>query len=422
MNAIFQEMPWLLPAMGCLVLASGFFSASEAALFMLNAQDRRQMAVGSRADRLAAGLLKDPDRLLTVVLFWNLVINVTYFALVAIGSLRLESRGAPADAGVFSFVSLLAIILLSEMLPKSIGLLLSRRLARLIGLPVAVAVRITGLLVPVFRVANLLSRRVLFPRFSAEPYLEVTDLERAVELSTTDASILEQERAVLQNIVSLSEIRADELMRPRTRFMSFHPPVSLDDLGGERPPSGYILLTEPDTDEVAGAIPLKQLYSIPSRHLEYHAERVIYVPWCATVGDTFDRMRTRERNVAAVVNEHGETIGILTRDDILDTIFSVEVSRSERLLKQSPIQPDGDETWRVTGMTTIRRLGRELEDDLPETKNITVAGVIQESLGRLPRAGDRCHWGPYEFEVVEMHDPGHLLLKMRRHAEREDER
>lgn len=416
MNVIFQEMPWLLPSMGCLVLASGFFSASEAALFMLNAQDRRQLAVGNRAERMAAKLLREPDRLLTAVLFWNLLINITYFSLVAIGSLRLERNEAAAEAGLFSFMALLAIILLSEMLPKSIGLILSRRLVRIIAAPVAIAVRLIGPLVPFFRVANLLSRRMLFPRFKAEPYLEVTDLERAVELSTTDVSILAQERAVLQNIVSLSEMKAEELMRPRKRFLSFHPPVSLQDLNGQRPPSGYVLVTELDSDEVAGAIPLKQLYSIPSKHLEHHAERVIYVPWCATVGDTFDKMRTQERNVAAVVNEHGETIGILTRDDILDTIFSGsgEVSRSERLLKQSPIEPEGPDAWRVTGMTTIRRLARELDVDLPETKGVTVAGIVQETLGRMPKAGDVCQWGPFEFEVVEMHDQGHLVLMMRR--------
>lgn len=421
MNVLFQEMPWLIPAMACLVLASGFFSASEAALFMLTGQERRQMAQGSHGERLAAGLLKDPDRLLTAVLFWNLLINITYFSLVAIGSLHLEREETTTEAGVFSFAALLTMILFSEMLPKSVGLLMSRKWAKLIGVPVSLAVRAISHLLPVFRMANLLSRRVLFPRFAIEPYLEVTDLERAVELSTTDVSILEQERAVLQNIVSLSEMRADELMRPRKRFLSFHPPVSLHDLGGERPPSGYVLVTESDTDEVAGAIPLKQLYSIPSKNLESHAERVIYVPWCATVGDTFDQMRTRDRNVAAVVNEHGETIGILTRDDILDTIFSVDVSRSERLLQRSPIQPDGDNAWRVTGMTTIRRLDRELEIPLPETKCITVAGVVQESLGRMPRVGDRCQWGPFEFEVVEMHDQGHLVIAMRRVTSREEE-
>ena len=55
------------------------------------------------------------------------------------------------------------------------------------------------------------------------------------------------------NIVSLSEIRVDEIMRPRMRFHAFRPPVALSDLEGHVPASGYVLVTEPDTDEVAAA-------------------------------------------------------------------------------------------------------------------------------------------------------------------------
>ena len=60
---------------------------------------------------------------------------------------------------------------------------------------------------------------------------------------------------------------------------------------------------------------------------------MFYVPWCATVADVLGAMLGR-RQVAAVVNEHGETVGILSFDDILDTIFSGTPSRSERLLRQ----------------------------------------------------------------------------------------
>ena len=75
-------VPWLV-AMGALLLASAFFSASEAALFFLSPSDLRRLAGGNRAQRTAADLLDDPDRLLTAVLFWNLVVNLTYFALAA---------------------------------------------------------------------------------------------------------------------------------------------------------------------------------------------------------------------------------------------------------------------------------------------------------------------------------------------------
>jgi len=240
----------------------------------------------------------------------------------------------------------------------------------------------------------------------------VGDLERAVELSTTDAALLEQEQMILQRIVLLSEIRADELMRPRTQFLAFRPPVSLADLEGRMTPSGYLLVTEPDSDEVAAAIDLGSLSSVPAEHLEYHAEPVVCVPWCASVAATLEAMHRRDRQVAAVVNELGETIGVLTFDDVLDTIFTRRPSRSQRLLKRMPIERQSPGVWHVTGMTSLRRLARHFNVPRPPSKSVTVAGVVQEVLERFPRQGDVCRWGPFQFRVVDVPDRGQLTVEL----------
>ena len=83
MQALVDIVPWLI-AMVFLIGGFGFFSGSEAALFCLRWQDRRALRSGNRAQRLAERLLSDPDRLLSAVLFWNLVINIAYFAVVSI--------------------------------------------------------------------------------------------------------------------------------------------------------------------------------------------------------------------------------------------------------------------------------------------------------------------------------------------------
>jgi len=410
--------PWLA-AMGVLLLCSAFFSSSEAALFYLNRQQRGRLSTGNRAQRIAAGLLADPDRLLTAVLFWNLVSNLVYFTIVSFTSIQLErdalkGRAHPAEAGIFTLASLLVIIIFSEMLPKSLAVLQAQKLAAVLAIPLAAAVRLLDPVLPGLRLANLLSRRLLWPRFTPEPYLRVGDLERAVELSTTDAALLEQEQTVLQNIVSLSAIRVDELMRPRTRFLSFRPPVCLADLKGEVPPSGYLLVTEPESDEVAGAIALRSLSSIPTEGLQRYAEPVVYVPWSTTVAEALQAMQRHRRQVAAVINEFGETIGILTFDDILDTIFSRTWSRSQRLLKRVPIRQVAPGVWHVTGMTSLRRLVRYFGVQRPASKSVTVAGVIQEALQRFPECGDQCRWGPFHFKVVDVPDAGQLLVELTR--------
>ena len=403
--------PWLV-AMGTLILGSAFFSASEAAWFYLREPDRRKMARGNRAQRMAVGLLDDPDRLLTAVLFWNLAVNLAYFTIVSIVGLQIEREGHAARAGTFAAVSLLLLIVLSEMLPKSLGVLKPQALTTWFAVPLSATVRLVDPALPVFRTAILLSRRLFWPGFRPEPYLAVGDLERAVELSTGDAALLDQEQTILQRIVLLSEIRADELMRPRTQCRVFRPPVVLADLDGRLPDSGYLIVTEPDSEEVAAAIDLGRLSSVPTKYLEQHAEPVVFVPWCATVASVLETMTQRDCQVAVVVNELGETIGILTFDDVLDTIFTHSPSRSQRLLHRVPIRRVADDAWHVTGMTSLRRLTRHFGVSRPRSQSLTVAGVVQETLQRIPQQGDECRWGPFHLKVIEVSELGQLTVEL----------
>ena len=85
-----------------------------------------------------------------------------------------------------------------------------------------------------------------------------------------------------------------------------------------------------------------------------------------------------DSEVAAIVNEYGDTIGILTREDILDTVFNFSPSRSMLLMNKKPIHDIADGEWIVAGVTSLRRLQRYLGIPLPASKSITVGGVVQE--------------------------------------------
>jgi CBS domain containing-hemolysin-like protein len=166
------------------------------------------------------------------------------------------------------------------------------------------------------------------------------------------------------------------------------------------PPSGYLLVTEPDSDEIASSVSLKHLVELPRRHLEHLAEPVLYAPWCTTAESLLEDMIRRDREVAAVVNEFGETIGIVTFDDLLDSLLRIQPSRSSRLLQRSSIEPIGEGVWKVTGMTSLRRIAKHFGATPPASRSATVSGVLQESLGRLPDVGDECDWGPFHLRVL----------------------
>jgi len=318
-----------------------------------------------------------PDRLLSAILFWNLLINVVYFSISSICSIRIERIGALGQTGavLFAVASLLAIIFFSEMVPKSMAVLRPRPIATFLSVPLALAVKLVDPLMPMLQSVYLISRRIIWPGFKEEAWLEVDDVQRVIAHSGSDPALIKQEQSVLQNIVDMSDIRVDEFMRPRTQFVTYRPPVSLQDLQ-HLPPSGYILVAEPDSGEIAK-------------------------PWCSTAADAFEKMSHRHREVTVVVNEFGDTIGILTIEDVLDAVFSNHPSRSKRLLEGDPIQQISENLWHVAGMVNLRRLEKNLDVELPETSCVTLGGVVHDELQKLAEPGDECRWGRLKIKVLE---------------------
>ncbi len=408
---VIDTWPWLL-AMFAFIGLAAFFSASEAALFMLRSPDRCALMRGGPSARAAAHLLDDPERVLSAVLFWNHGIILIYFTIGSSVSLRISDQGG-SMAAIFAFGSLLVLIFFSEMLPKSIGVLNPQRVSTLVGLPLATLVCVVDPMLPVLRTINLLSRRLIWPRFEPEKYLDTADIERAIRLSTDDADMLASEQMVLRNIVSMSDIRMDEIMQPRLHFQTFRLPVTWEDIKVKLPPNGYLFLTDEQGDDVVAFVNLQEPTRLFEKCLDTAAEPVVYVPWCAAAPDALEMMQTRDCEVAVVVNEMGETIGVATFEDMLTAMFAQEFERSDRLLEETAISKVDEGVWRVTGMTSIRQLTKYFQRELlPSGRSVTIAGVLQAQLQRLPVAGDKCHWAGFAIRVLENPKRGYITLEL----------
>lgn len=410
-----------LIAIFLLMSLSAFFSSSEAAFFSLSRADRCALAEGGRLARLAIRVSSDPEQLLNTILFGNLVVNLLTFTLSSVVAFQMQARGRPELAGIVAAGILFAVILLCEMIPKTLGIVLPRFFVLLWAAPLYLAVRTIRPILPVLQKINILSRRLFFPHFTAEANLRVGDLERAVEMSQKDATLLKREQRVLQNIVSLSDIRAEELMRPRSLLKSFKPSTPQEEiiksLHGKLPKSGYCLFTEPDSDEIASILSLARLTPEAMDSWQDHFEPLVYVPWSASAAEVFDRLEKKESEVAVVVNEFGETIGILTKDDIIETIFTREQGRSRRLLDRMEIKRIGPELWQVNELTSLRRLRRKFGLSFEPYSSLTVGGLLREILERFPRNGDVCRIEGFEFQVAQTDEEDGLIVNLARSPE-----
>jgi CBS domain containing-hemolysin-like protein len=104
---------------------------------------------------------------------------------------------------------------------------------------------------------------------------------------------------------------------------------------------------------------------------------------------------------------------------VLETIFRLDPTRSARLFHREAIREVGPGEWNVTGMTSLRRLAKFFDVNLPESRNVTVAGVTHEVLERLPVAGDEFVWGPFRFHVLEVPERGLMTVQLKWNQPRE---
>ena len=394
-----------LVALLCLLACSAFFSCSEAAFFSLSQTEQRALTQKGTLGKTALHLLENPERLLNSILFGNLFVDLVFFTISIIITFQLGNHAGIAFG--IAVGSLVITIFFGDVLPKNIGILAPQFFVLLTCIPLAFVVRILQPVLPLLSLVNLFSRRLFCPDFTPESYLRVSDLERAVAQSGNDADLLKREQRVLQNIVLLSDMKAAELMCPRSLLKTFRPPISFEqiliELKGTLPRSGYCLLTEPDSDEIVSSLCLTRLTATNLETVwEEQFEDVIYVPWSASVAAVFDRLQQMHRKIAVVVNEFGETVGIITIDDIVAVLFIKEHGRSQRLLNLRELHRIGDNRWQLNGLTSLRTLERKFGVSFRQFSSMTVGGLLQEILERFPHTGDECQIETLQFHVIDI--------------------
>ena len=384
-----------------LIFLSAFFSGSEAALFSLTPRGRRRIT-HTRGGQIADGLLQDPDRLLSAILFWNLLINMTYFAIVAIVGTRLQAdpNVGQTVAIAFTLVTLLAIVFFSEMLPKSIAVVIPDRFSAVIGVPLSVAVAIVSPILPLVESANQVARRLIWPTFESEPAIDLSDIDRAIELGTDDAALQQRDRIAFHGLVEMAEVRSAEIMRPRSKLLMCPQPVTVEHLCQETPPGGWVMVTDEDQKNIQAAIPVRHLRPSQMDQLEAVTESVIYVPWSSHVSQVWDQMDEADCSVAIVVNEFGEVVGAITIDDILRRVLAPRRSREDEVLGTESFQEIAPNHYRVLGSVSLRALAKRLGIKQPDETIATISGFVQRQNERFPRVGDEAELEDYVLRVV----------------------
>jgi CBS domain containing-hemolysin-like protein len=387
--------------LACL-LASAFFSAAEIAFLAANRVRLRHLAEqGSRVARGYMEAFQHPERLLSTAMMGVTIAHVVSSAVATAALLAWLGGHASLWATIILTPTMLVF---GEILPKA----LAQPRATTVALRTFDALRaVAWLLAPVVGVANLLVRAILGGLGHGErrdPFVSRADLRLLVEREpdgTTD--VREEEREMIEGIFDLVETSVREVMVPLVDVVAVPEDATVDEAVAQLRESGHsrVPVYRERIDNVVGVV---GALDILARGASGETIRTLmrpahYVPPTKRVSDLLPEMQRRRIQLAVVVDEYGASQGIVTLGDVIEEIVG-EIPDDREPPSQLVRLPDG--SYLVDGRVWIEELNEKLEWDLPKKKEYeTVAGLILDALGRIPRPGEEVTVGAYELAVVD---------------------
>lgn len=379
------------------VLVGGVFAATEMALVTLRESQLNAIAARGKRGEKVAGLARNPNTFLSAV---QIGVTVAGFASAAYGATSIAPSVAPLleNLGVAAPLAMtLATVLLTLViayLSLVLGELVPKRLAiqRNAQFAYAVAPVLDGFATVMRPVIWLLSisTNALVRLLGGDPHKTADELsdEELRDIVATHQSLPDDERRILDDVLSLRGRQVSEVMRPRPEVVALDGASTLADAitqVRELPFSRYPVI-DASLDDIVGFVHVRDLFEAAAedatRSVQGLMRPVEYVPSTAGVLPTLTRMRAAGHQIAVVVDEYGGTDGIVTLEDLVEEVVGEifdEYDTEERM-------PDAGGA--LDGRLNLQDFAEITGIELPRGASDTVAGFVTEMLGRLAVVGD----------------------------------
>jgi magnesium and cobalt exporter, CNNM family len=399
----------------------GAFVAAEFALVSVR---RGQVRGGSLAARLARRQQEKLDEYLSAS---QLGITIASLALGAIGEPTLAHLIEPVlhsvalahVAGVLG--SILALLVMTalhitagEQAPKSFAIGSAARVAKFCAIPLEVFHRtLRPLVVVLNNASNALVR--LFGGTPASSHAQQASLEELRQLIgglTEEGELDEADAQLLQGVFTLDERRAGEVMTPRTRVKAVREGQTAREALQVTRESGHsrFPLLDHGGEQLLGVVYGRELTealldSEDARSVESFRHKPLIVPPTLPLDVLLARMQEQRTSICAVVDEYGVFDGLVTVEDILEEIVGEIWDEDDRAsgirrLAYGRIVCRGD-----TSLLDLEQYCVHLEGT---RASASIGGVIQDSLGRLARPGDRLRLGSVRVRVLSTTGAGRI--------------
>ena len=249
------------------------------------------------------------------------------------------------------------------------------------------------------------------PHMEDQPVTEEQIL-RMVDESEEDGEIAGMEADMIENIFDFNDTSVSEIMTHRIDVLAVEDTATVQEVVNLAVNHGYsrIPVYHGSIDTITGVVYVKDLLRFIGKPLSRnirvsHVMRKPYlVPESKAINKLFAEMTERRIQFAVLIDEYGGTAGVVTMEDILESI--VGSIQDEYDNEEEEIFRLSDTMFTVDGSTPVDEVADLLDRELPEGDYDTVAGLVVEKLGNLPDENEfpSVMVGPVEFHVLEFED------------------
>jgi Mg2+/Co2+ transporter CorB len=300
-----------------MVMISAYFSGSETGMMTLNRYRLRHLArQGNRAARRVEKLLRKPDRLISLVLIGNNLVNILASALGTIVGMRLYGDAGVAIAtGILTFV----VLVFAEVLPKTIAALYPEKVAY----PSSVLLApLQVLMMPLVWLLNIITR-ILMRMMGIKTNVVVSGALSKDELRTlvneSRSQISRRNQDMLLSVLDLEKVSVDDIMVPRNDIVG----ININDdwksilrqLSSS--PHGRIVLYRESLDDAISMLRVREAWRLMSEKKEFTketmlraADEIYYVPAGTPLSVQLVNFQRNKKKVGLIVDEYGDIQGV----------------------------------------------------------------------------------------------------------------
>jgi len=339
---------------------------------------------GFRAGVILGRMQEHIDEPIAAILTLNTISHTVGAAMG--GAIALDLWGDEWLA-LFSAGLTLAVLLFSEIIPKTIG----ATFWQILAIPSAFVLR--GMVIamkPILVPLNLFSR-LITPKGGARSTISRAELEVMAEIGRREGTLDEEEWQVVTNVMKLDEVTLGEVMTPRTDMVAVPIGATVEEAKGVMLDEGHLRVPVYDEslDRIVGILLARDLWQADRegiREIRGIIRPPQFAPATKPVEELIPEMRRRRMRMVIVLDEFGGTAGLATLEDLIEEIIGEIQDEHEE--EPEDFQEMGGGVVRLRGGTSLRDVNEELGLELPEDTYDTVGGFVFGALKRVPLVGD----------------------------------